>query len=75
MTAELVDAIESADADPAIGAIVLTGAGRGFCAGADISAVFEAQIQGDADRGRAAHATGSRWSDRASPSWLRSTAR
>jgi len=48
MTAELVDAIEAADADPAIGAIVLTGAGRGFCAGADISEVFEAQIQGDA---------------------------
>ena len=48
MTAELVDAIEAADADPGIGAIVLTGAGRGFCAGADISAVFDAQIQGDA---------------------------
>ena len=47
MTAELVDAIEAADADPGIGAIVLTGAGRGFCAGADISAVFDAQIQGD----------------------------
>ncbi len=48
MTTELVDAIEAADADPGIGAIVLTGAGRGFCAGADISAVFDAQIRGDA---------------------------
>jgi enoyl-CoA hydratase/carnithine racemase len=48
MTTELVDAIESADADPTIGALVVTGAGRGFCAGADISEVFEAQIQGDA---------------------------
>ena len=47
MTEELCHAIEGADADPAIGAIVVTGAGRGFCAGADIAAVFEAQIQGD----------------------------
>ena len=49
MTVELVDAIEAADAEPEIGAIVVTGAGRGFCAGADISAVFAAQIGGDAD--------------------------
>ena len=48
MTAELIDAIEAADADPAVGAVVMTGAGRGFCAGADIGAVFDAQIQGDA---------------------------
>src|SRR5262245_50722232 len=48
MTAELTDAIEAADADPAVGAVVMTGAGRGFCAGADISAVFDAQLQGDA---------------------------
>src|SRR5207244_7232116 len=48
MSAELVDAIEAADADPSIGAVVLTGAGRGFCAGADISAVFDAQLSGDA---------------------------
>ncbi len=47
MTTELVHAIEAADADPAVGAIVVTGAGRGFCAGADISEVFDAQIQGD----------------------------
>ena len=47
MTAELCDAIEAADGDPGIGAVVVTGAGRGFCAGADISAVFDAQMQGD----------------------------
>jgi 2-(1,2-epoxy-1,2-dihydrophenyl)acetyl-CoA isomerase len=49
MTVELVDAILAADDDPSVGAIVVTGAGRGFCAGADIGAVFEAQIQGDAE--------------------------
>src|SRR5688572_3178802 len=48
MSGELTDAIEAADADPSVGAVVVTGAGRGFCAGADISAVFDAQIQGDA---------------------------
>jgi enoyl-CoA hydratase/carnithine racemase len=52
MTAELCDAIEAADADPAIGAVVVTGAGRGFCAGADIAAVFEAQMQGDKSAAR-----------------------
>jgi enoyl-CoA hydratase/carnithine racemase len=48
MSAELTDAIEAADADASVGAVVVTGAGRGFCAGADISAVFDAQLQGDA---------------------------
>lgn len=37
MGAETRAAIEEANADPEIGAIVLTGAGRAFCAGADIS--------------------------------------
>lgn len=47
MSGELTDAIEAADADDAIGAVVITGAGRGFCAGADIEATFSAQIDGD----------------------------
>ena len=47
MTYELSEAIVEAEADGSIGALVLTGAGRGFCAGADISAVFDAQLQGD----------------------------
>jgi len=51
MNAELTQAIEAADDDASIGAIVVTGAGRGFCAGADISEVFDAQIQGDAAAG------------------------
>lgn len=43
MMTELRDAIEAAGADPSVGAIVLTGAGRGFCAGADIAG-FEARL-------------------------------
>jgi enoyl-CoA hydratase/carnithine racemase len=38
MGAELADAIQAADADDAVRAVILTGEGRGFCAGADISA-------------------------------------
>ena len=51
MTDELTDAILEADIDRSVGAVVVTGAGRGFCAGADIEAVFDAQIQGDASAG------------------------
>jgi enoyl-CoA hydratase/carnithine racemase len=46
MSAELADAILAADADPSVGALVVTGAGRGFCAGADVSAVFSTQLEG-----------------------------
>ena len=38
MGAELADAITRADEDDTIRAVILTGEGRGFCAGADISA-------------------------------------
>jgi enoyl-CoA hydratase/carnithine racemase len=37
MGAELEDAFLAADADDAVRVIIVTGAGRGFCAGADIS--------------------------------------
>src|SRR5664279_3457588 len=33
---EYFDVLESADVDPEVRAIVVTGAGRGFCAGADM---------------------------------------
>lgn len=38
MGLELADALQQADSDDAVRAIILTGEGRGFCAGADISA-------------------------------------
>ena len=37
MQQELIDAFDRADADDDIRAIIVTGAGRGFCAGADLS--------------------------------------
>ena len=36
MHQELWDALDQAEADASIRALVLTGAGRGFCAGADL---------------------------------------
>lgn len=35
LTQELLDSLRAADRDPAINAVVLTGAGKSFCAGAD----------------------------------------
>lgn len=52
MQSELIDAYERADADDDIRAIVVTGAGRGFCAGADLSrggSTFEHREDGDPD--------------------------
>lgn len=50
MSRELVDAFQAGNDDPSVGAFVVTGAGRGFCAGADIGEVFAAQIEaGDSD--------------------------
>jgi 2-(1,2-epoxy-1,2-dihydrophenyl)acetyl-CoA isomerase len=43
---DLHDALERASADPAIRAIVITGAGRGFCAGGDVKAMHEAREAG-----------------------------
>ncbi|MBW2062149.1 MAG: enoyl-CoA hydratase/isomerase family protein [Deltaproteobacteria bacterium] len=37
MSYEIYEAVEAANQDPEVGAIVLTGAGKAFCAGADIS--------------------------------------
>lgn len=37
MMTEIMDALDKADADDNVKAIIVTGAGRGFCAGADLS--------------------------------------
>ncbi|MBX3706938.1 MAG: enoyl-CoA hydratase/isomerase family protein [Pseudomonadales bacterium] len=47
MGAELSDAVSRANDDDDVIAMVITGAGRGFCAGADIQDVFKAQADGD----------------------------
>ncbi|HJL61733.1 MAG TPA: crotonase/enoyl-CoA hydratase family protein [Pseudomonadales bacterium] len=49
MMTEMVDAFDRADADDDVKAIIITGAGRGFCAGADLSAgsgTFDAEKAG-----------------------------
>jgi 2-(1,2-epoxy-1,2-dihydrophenyl)acetyl-CoA isomerase len=46
MMRELTAALNAANDDPAIGAVVFTGAGRGFCAGADIAGEFAPGVEG-----------------------------
>src|SRR5262245_1897055 len=52
MLAELLQALELADGDDAVRALIVTGAGRAFCAGADLAA--GAETFDSAARGRAA---------------------
>jgi enoyl-CoA hydratase/carnithine racemase len=47
MNNELCSAIEAANDDPSTGAVVLTGAGRGFCAGADIGESFGSVLEAE----------------------------
>jgi len=63
MNDEILNAIETCNDDPGVGAIVVTGAGRGFCAGADVQgfnrAIEERQTSKDGyardDRRREEH--------------------
>jgi len=66
MAEEQAHAINAANDDPTIGAIVTTGAGRGFCAGADMSDTFQSRIDGvdpgrDTDAGRGGMPVGLDW--------------
>lgn len=52
MLTELIDALDRADADDDVRAIIFTGAGRGFCAGADLSGggnTFDSARRGDSE--------------------------
>ncbi len=54
MMTELIDAFDRADADDEIRAIIITGAGRAFCAGADLSSggnTFDADARDDRTSG------------------------
>ncbi|MDO8209130.1 enoyl-CoA hydratase-related protein [Conexibacter sp. CPCC 206217] len=46
---DLLDAVERVGADDAVRAVLLTGAGRGFSSGADLSAGFDATPEGHPD--------------------------
>jgi enoyl-CoA hydratase/carnithine racemase len=49
MMNEMIDAFDRSDADDDVRAVIVTGAGRGFCAGADLSgggATFDTDAQG-----------------------------
>src|SRR4051794_18109490 len=51
MMQEMVEALDMADADDAVRAVIVTGAGRGFCAGADLGAggdTFDYEARGTA---------------------------
>ena len=54
MMSEMIDALDQADDDDNIRAIIVTGAGRGFCAGADLSKggdTFNAEVREDRESG------------------------
>jgi enoyl-CoA hydratase/carnithine racemase len=49
MMRELIDAFDRVDADDEVRAVIVTGAGRGFCAGADLSGGGETFSRGGSD--------------------------
>lgn len=54
MMTEMIDAFDRSDADDSIRAVIVTGAGRAFCAGADLGAggaTFDADGRGDRPKG------------------------
>src|SRR5208282_1710066 len=62
MMNEMIGALDQADADDNVRAIIVTGAGRAFCAGADLSAgprTFDASREDRPERKAAIKADGS----------------
>src|SRR5437660_12600966 len=62
MMNEMIDGFDKADADDNVRAIIVTGAGRAFCAGADLSAgprTFDATREDRPERRTAIKADGS----------------
>ena len=49
MMRELVAAFDKSDADDSVRAVVITGEGKGFCAGADLSAGDKTFVRGGSD--------------------------
>jgi 2-(1,2-epoxy-1,2-dihydrophenyl)acetyl-CoA isomerase len=45
---DLYDAVVKSAADPSVGALVITGAGRGFCSGGDVKSMSEREKSGEA---------------------------
>jgi len=58
MALEQADAIAAANEDPEVGAIVMTGAGRAFCAGADMQDTFKTRLDGVDPGGDSEHTGG-----------------
>lgn len=66
MMTEMIDAFQRANKDDAVRAIIVTGAGRAFCAGADLSAganTFDATKRTDRPERNAGPADSVDWSD------------
>lgn len=58
MSGELIDAIDYCNDSDSVGAMVITGEGRGFCAGADISDTFKSRLDGDQEESNDGARTG-----------------
>ena len=69
MQAELTDAVRQGNDDPSVGAFVVTGAGRGFCAGADIAEVFAARLDA-ADEAGSSVGEAAAGDDNAADDWV-----
>ncbi len=61
MQNELIAALKEGNSDPAVGAFIITGEGRGFCAGADIGEVFAQNTTGDNSDGDVGENSADNW--------------